>query len=100
MKLTRQIKARLVPKSPKGPYIIFDEAPLLFRPSNDGLSSMMQFQRRPGARVMVATQAVIKSNSGKRLRLIGSTRWSDGAPLKSAPKKFVPAQVVRRQASK
>jgi len=99
MKLTRQIKARFVPKPPKRPFIIFDEAHLLLSPRNAGLASMMQSQRRPGARSMVATQALIKSNSGKRLRFIGSSCWSDGAPLQPAPKKFVPAQVVRRQAS-
>lgn len=49
---------------------------------------------------MIATQAIIKSNSGKRVRFIGSTRWSDGALLKAAPKKFVPAHAVRKQTGK
>lgn len=53
--------------------------------------------RRPNAG-FIATQAVIRSNSGKRLRFVGVTKHADGSPLKPAPKKFIPAQVQRCQA--
>lgn len=51
------------------------------------------------ARRVVATQAIMKFNSGKRVRFICSAHWEDtGEPVKSAPPKFLPAQVLRRQA--
>ncbi|MDO3615370.1 hypothetical protein Q3O97_05890 [Ralstonia pseudosolanacearum] len=46
---------------------------------------------------LIATQALIKGNSGKRIRLIGTVRLANGDPVKPAPKKFLPAQVLRRQ---
>lgn len=46
---------------------------------------------------LIATQALITRNSGKRLRLIGTERKTNGDPVKPAPKKFLPAQVLRRQ---
>lgn len=45
---------------------------------------------------LIATQALITRNSGKRLRLIGTVRKTNGDPVKPAPKKFLPAQVLRR----
>ena len=48
---------------------------------------------------LVATQALIKRNSGKKLRLIGALRMVNGDPVKPTPKKFLPAQVLRRQAN-
>ncbi len=53
--------------------------------------------RKPGARRIVATQAVMKFNSGKRVRFLGSMRYEDtGEAIKPTPTKFVPAQVARR----
>lgn len=46
---------------------------------------------------LIATQALIKRNSGKKVRLISTVRLANGAPVKPAPKKFLPAQVLRRQ---
>lgn len=105
MKLTRKSKTRSIPKAPKSPspWIVLDERDLFFARSDEdrkAFASMVQSQRKLGARSMIATQAIIKTNSGKRVRLIGSARWSDGAPAKAAPKKFVPSQVARQQASK
>lgn len=101
VKLTRQIKARSTPKAQESPWVVVDEAHSFFDPTKvnrDAFASMVQAQRRPEARLMIATQAMIKSNSGKRERFIGDTRWSDGTPLKAVPKKFVPPHAIRKQA--
>lgn len=81
--------------------IICDEAHLLFGAfdSVNVLSKMAMFTRKASfpARQMIATQAMMKFNSGKRVRFLGSARWEDtGEAIKPAPKKFVPAQAVRR----
>ena len=46
---------------------------------------------------MIVTQALVTRNSGKRVRFISSAKWANGDPIKPAPKKFLPAQVLRRQ---
>lgn len=46
----------------------------------------------------LATQAMMRFNSGKRIRFLGRVTRADGSPLKPFPKKFVPKQVVRRTA--
>lgn len=55
------------------------------------------FAVEPRSPSLIATQALIKRNSGKRVRLIGTVRLANGDPVKPAPKKFLPAQVLRRQ---
>jgi hypothetical protein len=82
-------------------FVIFDEAHLLLGIGGSAASlSTTAMQMRTFAvprRRMIATQAVMKFNSGKRVRFLGSTRWEDtGESIKATPKKFVPAQVVRR----
>jgi hypothetical protein len=52
---------------------------------------------RPPA--LIATQAVVLRNSGKRVHFIGSIKWANGDPIKPEKKKFLPAQVLRRLAA-
>lgn len=102
MKLTRRIKSRFTAKAPEVttvPFIIYDEGHSVFAQTSEeqsAFAALVQSHRTQGTRSMIATQAVIKANSGKRTRFIGDTRWSDGAPLKAAPKKFQPAQIARQ----
>lgn len=50
----------------------------------------------PSASV-VFTQAVMRFNSGKRVRFLVSAGWADtGKRIAPGPRKFVPAQVLRR----
>lgn len=96
MKIAKQIQRR---PSPPQKLVVFDEMHLLCR-SPDYTAALQKWQNnvlRPNA-AFLATQAVMRSNSGKRLRFLGSMRRADGSPLKPAPKKFIPAQVQRRLA--
>lgn len=80
--------------------LVIDEMHLLTG-SQAFSSAMQKWQsdfRRPNAEAFIATQAIVRSNSGKRLRFLGVTKRADGSPLKPAPKKFIPAQVLRRLA--
>jgi hypothetical protein len=72
--------------------LILDEFHLVV-PAPD-LRAFAVEQRGPS---LIAKQALIERNSGKRLRLIGSVRLANGDPIKPAPRKFLPAQVLRRQ---
>jgi hypothetical protein len=91
MKIAKQMRRKT---SPPKSFIIMDEFHLLA--GEPACSTAMQSFRRPTG--FIATQAVMRSNSGKRLRFLGSTKRADGSPLKPAPKKFIPAQVQRRLA--
>lgn len=80
--------------SPPQKFIFFDEFHLIC-----GSSALPKWQ--PEIRTLpalIATQAVMRFNSGKRLRFLGATKRADGSPLKPTPKKFIPAQVQRRLA--
>lgn len=79
--------------APKLP--VFDEAHLLF---GEAHRAALHRDRKPDAGPIV-TQAVMKFNSGKRVRFIVSVKRADGSPLKATPKKFFPAQVMRRNAA-
>lgn len=87
--------------SPPKKLIFIDEMHMLTgSPAfSTALQKMQSDFRRPNAEAFVATQAIMRSNSGKRLRFLGSTKRADGSPLKPAPKKFIPAQVQRRLAA-
>jgi len=80
--------------------VILDEFHM-FAPAGGAMSGVLamgQAMRKPGSRRAIATQAVMKFNSGKRLRFLGFSRWEDtGELVKLVPKKFLPAQVLRRQ---
>lgn len=79
---------------PQG-FLFLDEFPLLA-----GSQALPKWQ--PEIRTtppLIATQAVMRFNSGKRLRFLGATKRADGSPLKPTPKKFIPEQVQRRQAA-
>lgn len=70
------------------------------RGSSLGSLLNMGRMRLPSQRRMITTQAFMKFNSGKRVRFLGDTRWEDtGEAVKLAPKKFIPAQAVRRAAA-
>ncbi|MBA9859832.1 hypothetical protein [Ralstonia insidiosa] len=60
-------------------------------------ADLRAFAAAPRSSSLIATQALIKRNSGKKVRLIGTVRLANGDPVKQAPKKFLPAQVLRRQ---
>lgn len=86
--------------SPPQKLFIIDEMHMLTN-SPAFSTAMQKWQsdfRRPGTGV-IGTQAVMRSNSGKRLRFLGSTKRADGSPLKPVPKKFIPAQVLRQIAA-
>lgn len=55
------------------------------------------FLRKFPRKFAVNTQAVIHANSGKRLTFIGQSYRPDGSSWKVAPKKHIPAQVLRRK---
>lgn len=78
--------------------LILDELHTIAREGGSfgAVLSMGQMRKR-STRQAIATQAIMKFNSGKRVRYLCSARWEDtGESIKPAPKKFVPAQVVRR----
>ena len=53
--------------------------------------------RKISQRHMIATQAIMKFNSGKKVRFLSSTQWSDtGESITPRQKKFIPVQVMRR----
>lgn len=55
--------------------------------------------RKHNVRRVIQTQAVMKFNSGKRIRHICLAHWEDtGESVAKTPRKFLPAQVLRRQA--
>lgn len=98
MKATKRIKLGQRPQRATQHYIVLDEFhAMAFSPEHQqaALDSVKQF-RRPGAGIVVA-QAILRSNSGKRVRFLGSARRQDGSPLTPTPKKFIPLQVARRQ---
>lgn len=95
-------KSKRMQRKPIAPpkLVIYDEAHKLLG-SSDFMGALHRAQshvRRPSA-VLVATQAMMKFNSGKRIRFLGAVRRADGTPLKPAPKKFLPAQVIRQMAA-
>lgn len=96
-----KIAKRMLRKpSPPQNLILIDEMHLLTG-SPAYTAAMQKWQsdvRRPNA-ASIATQAIMRSNSGKRLRFLGSMKRADGSPLKPVPKKFIPAQVQRRLAA-
>lgn len=80
----------------KPPMFILDE----FNHFGSSPNELPAMSRTKVTRRVIATQAVMKFNSGKRVRFLGSTHWEDtGESTKPAPKKFVPAQVLRRAAA-
>lgn len=98
MKITKRIKLRQRPRRVTQHFIVFDEFHAITSSPeyrHAVLDSVKQF-RRPGAGIVV-TQAILRSNSGKRVRFLGSARRQDGSPLTPTPKKFIPLQVARRQ---
>jgi len=52
---------------------------------------------REGAASLIVTQAIVRSKRGKQV-FIGSTKTANGQPYPTPPKKFLPVQVLRRQA--
>lgn len=94
MKMSKQMQRKPI-KAPK--ILMIDEAWQLFGSNEyqDALRHQQSFVRRPSAG-FVATQAMMKFNSGKRVRFLGAVRRADGSSLKPTPKKFLPAQVIRR----
>ncbi len=97
MKIAKQMqrKPALPPK-----IVIVDELHLLLG-SPTYTAALKKWQSnvfRPNA-ASIATQALMRCNSGKRLRFLGSMKRADGSPLRQAPKKFIPAQVRRRLAA-
>lgn len=95
-------KSKRMQRKPVAPLklVVFDEAHRLLG-SSDYRSALhhAQFHVRRPSHGFVATQAVMKFNSGKRIRYLGAVRKADGTPLKPAPKKFLPAQVIRQMAA-
>jgi hypothetical protein len=100
MKRTRRIKEVLRHRQPVVKQVlIYDEFHTMLATSTmrSHVVEVERKWRRPGAGVLV-TQAILRANSGKRVRFLGSARRADGSPLGPAPKRFVPVQVKRRLA--
>lgn len=100
MRIAKTMKLRMKVKSRQ--MIVMDEFHLLADAGGSlgavFVSNMMLMRKTSVPhRPMIATQAMMKFNSGKRVRFLGSMRWEDtGEAVKPAPKKFVPAHVMRR----
>lgn len=93
----RLIKIRRAKPLPKArpAYFVMDEFHFLAQ-STEYQHLAGEFLRAHPRKISYQTQAVIRSNSGKRLRFIGQSFREDGSPWKAMPKKHVPAQVLRR----
>ena len=66
--------------------------------SNMGSLIPSNFEKPRAAKVLV-TQAIVRGKRGKQI-FVGTTRDArTGLPYPPAPKKFLPAQVLRRQAA-
>jgi hypothetical protein len=100
MKRTKRIKRTQHPKRAGTVQFVYDEFHTLLSSNElrEAVIAAEQKYRRPGTGVVV-TQAILRSNSGKRVRFLGSARRQDGCPIKPVPEKFVPAQVSRRQSA-
>ncbi len=99
MKISRKRKNVLVrPKKP-APFIFLDEGGSALGFGTLSASSMA-FARNANPDRMVVTQAIYQPK-GKKVRFLSSAvSEKTGLPMKSLPKKFIPAQVVRRQLNK
>lgn len=90
MKISKQMKTYGIRTDTSGTrLLILDEYHLA---AGDSLA--LSAKRIPS---MIVTQAFVTRNSGKKVRFISFTKWANGDPIKPAPKKFLPAQVLRRQ---
>lgn len=97
MKIAKQMQRK--PSSPQK-FVFLDEMHLMTN-SPAYTAALQKWQsdiRKPNA-ASIATQAIMRFNSGKRLRFLGSMKRADGSPLKPSPQKFIPVQVLRRRAA-
>lgn len=93
-KLKRQIRRGPIKQPAQGGGYIVDEFHL-FAASTGAV--LPRHGPRPGARTLIATQSMERSKHGK-LVFVGATRDAEtGQPIPPQPKKFLPAQVLRRQ---
>lgn len=83
--------------SPDKVFPILDE--FSYYAGTESMRNLLKMTRIESTRKMLACQAVMFFNSGKRTRFIGSVRWEDtGLPVMARPRKFLPSQVLRRGA--
>lgn len=76
------------------PIFIGDEGHRFFAPMN------MMSWRKNDTRSVIQTQALMRFNSGKRVRHICLAHWEDtGESVVKKRRKFLPAQVLRRNAA-
>ena len=80
------------------PGFIGDEGHRLFAPPATPMN--MANWKKHGTRLVIQTQAIMKFNSGKRVRHICLVHYEDtGESAMKKSRKFLPAQVLRRSAT-
>lgn len=93
-KLKRHIRCSSVKQPEQGGGFIVDEFHLLAASAGGVLPRP---STRPGARTLIVTQSIERNKHGKRV-FLGATRdAATGLSFCPRPKKFLPAQVLRRQ---
>lgn len=94
MKMSKRAVRGARPAPMSSPLMIMDEFHALPPVGMNALRSMTYVPSGPSA---ILTQAIVRRNSGKRVRLISYTKWANGEPMARPKKKFLPLQVLRRQ---
>lgn len=94
MKMSKRVGRNVRPSPSPRPLMILDEFHTLPSGNLDALRLGMSAPRGPTA---IQTQAIVRRNSGKRVRFISYTKWASGESMTRAKKKFLPVQVLRRQ---
>jgi hypothetical protein len=94
-----QGKNVLVRPKTTAPFIFLDEGSSAFGFGTLSASNMA-FARNANPDRMIVTQAFYQPKGKKARFLSSAVSERTGLPMKSLPKKFIPAQVVRRQISK
>lgn len=97
MKMSKRAARIARPSPTPRPLLMLDEFHTLPSVNLDSLLLGMSAPRGP---TMIQTQAIIRRNSGKRVRFISYTKWVNGESMTRAKKKFLPLQVMRRQKAK
>lgn len=93
-RMKRHVRRDLFKQAELGDGFIVDEFHMIASPVT---AAMPRCYLPSGAGSLLVTQAIVRGKGGKRV-FVGSVRDAAGQPFPPQPKKFLPAQVLRRQA--